>query len=162
MSTANSPSHGVHTDLTHASAPSLLRRVVIDEAEVQRLLNLRYIVVNVWRPIKPILRDPLAVCDWRSTNPAQDIFKDRSIPNIIKDSRDSESAIMEFGIPVFSERHEWLYLNGQKPDEPIIFKQLDSEKEGDINLIHSAFVDERYAKFPPRESIEFKIFGFFE
>lgn len=63
---------------------------------------------------------------------------------------------------MFSERHEWHYLSGQKPDEPIIFKQLDSEKEGDINLIHSAFVDKRYASFPPRESIEFKIFGFFE
>lgn len=162
MSTANSPSHGVHTDLTHAPCPSLLRRVVTNEAEVKILLSQRYIVVNVWRPIKPILRDPLAVCAWRSVNPAQDIFKDRSVPNIIKDSRDSESAIMEFGVPVFSERHEWLYLSGQKPDEPIIFRQLDSAEGKDINLIHSAFVDERSASFPPRESIEFKVFGFFE
>jgi hypothetical protein len=152
MSTAHSPSHGVHTDLTNASSRYLLNNVIDDEEEVERLLKCRYIVVNVWRPIKQIFKDPLALCDWRTVNPETDIFNDRRIIS---------GGVLEFGRPIFNEKHQWYYLSGQQPDEPLLFKQLDSNPETNITLPHSAFVDPKYVGHPPRESIEFKIFAFF-
>lgn len=153
MSTMQSPSHGVHTDLTIASCPYLLKLVIPDDEEVERLLNRRFMVVNVWRPIKPIRRDPLGVCNWKSVNPSVDIYNDRRV---------SSEGVMEFGLPIFNEKHEWYYLSGQRPDEPLLFKQLDSNPATNITLLHSAFVDPKYADYPARESIEMKIFAFFD
>lgn len=153
MSSAQSPSHGVHTDLTIASCRYLLKNVIPGEEEVERLLKRHFIVVNVWRPIKQIRRDPLGVCNWKSVNPALDIYNDRRV---------TSEGILELGAPVFNEKHEWYYLSGQKPDEPILFKQLDSNPETNLTLLHSAFVDPKYVDYPARESIEMKIFAFYD
>jgi hypothetical protein len=130
-----------------------LKNVIPDDAEVERLLNCHFMAVNVWRPIKQILRDPLAVCDWNSVDPAIDIYNDRRV---------SSEGVMEFGAPIYNKQHQWFYLSGQRPDEPLLFKQLDSNLGSNITLLHSAFVDPKYASFPARESIEFKIFAFFD
>ncbi|KAJ5242632.1 uncharacterized protein N7469_000959 [Penicillium citrinum] len=63
MTTPNSPSYGVHSDITLASCRSVLKDL-LTEAQIERLMGHRFMVVNVWRPVKPIQRDPLAVCDW--------------------------------------------------------------------------------------------------
>lgn len=151
MSTPNSPSHGVHSDLTHASCRSVLKDVLTED-EMARLLSHRFIVVNVWRPIKPIKRDPLAVCDWRSVDPTSDILADRRV---------TADEVFEFGVPIFNEKHEWYYLSDQQPDEPLIFKQLSSDVASSVTLLHSAFVDPKHVNDPPRESIEMKCFAFF-
>ncbi|KAF2763069.1 hypothetical protein EJ05DRAFT_506707 [Pseudovirgaria hyperparasitica] len=153
MSTAHSPSHGVHTDLTHASCHFTLAKSVPDPAERDELLSGRYIVVNVWRPVVTIKKDPLTVCDWRSVDPVKDIYNDR---RVVGDN------VMEFGLPIYSDKHEWYYLNEQRPDEPLVFKQLDSNLETNITLPHSAFVDPKYVDYPPRRSIEMKCFAFFD
>ena len=153
MSTMQSPSHRVHTDVTRASCRYLLKNVFPDDKEVERLLTRRFMVVNVWRPIKQILRDPLGVCDWKSVDPNNDIHGDRRV---------TSEGIMELRLPTFSEKHEWYYLSGQRPDEPLLFKQLDSNPDNNITLLHSAFVDPKYANFPARESIEMKILAFFD
>ncbi|KAE8382352.1 hypothetical protein BDV26DRAFT_288637 [Aspergillus bertholletiae] len=152
MSTPHSPSHGVHSDITHASCRSVLKDV-LPEAQIERLLSRRFMVVNVWRPIKPIQRDPLALCDWRSVDPAADIIPDRRVIS---------GQVFEFGMPIFNEKHEWYYLNEQRPDEPLIFKQLSSDVASNVTLLHSAFVDPDHINDPPRESIEMKCFAFFD
>lgn len=151
MSTPNSPSHGVHSDITHASCRHVLKDI-IKEDKMARLMSCRFVVVNVWRPIKPIQRDPLAVCDWRSVDPASDIFPDRRV---------IAGQVFEFGVPIFNEKHEWYYLSDQQPDEPLIFKQLSSGVASSVTLLHSAFVDPKHVDNPPRESIEMKCFAFF-
>lgn len=153
MSTMQSPSYRVHSDLTRVSCRLALKNVIPDDEEVERLLTRRFVAVNVWRPIKQILRDPLGVCDWKSVDPNNDIHNDRRV---------TSEGIMEVGFPTFSEKHEWYYLSGQRPDEPLLFKQLDSNLDNNITLFHSAFVDPKYADFPARESIEMKIFAFFD
>ncbi|PWY64841.1 hypothetical protein BO83DRAFT_368546 [Aspergillus eucalypticola CBS 122712] len=151
MSTQNSPSHGVHTDMTRASCRSVLKDVLTED-EIERRLSHPFVVVNAWRPIKTVRRDPLAVCDWRSVDPASDIVPDR---RIISDH------VVEFGLPVYNEKHDWYYLSEQQPDEPIIFKQLGSDAASSVTLLHSAFVDPEHIHGPPRESIEMKCFAFF-
>ncbi|OOF95621.1 hypothetical protein ASPCADRAFT_130009 [Aspergillus carbonarius ITEM 5010] len=151
MSTPNSPSHGVHSDIMHASCRHVLKGILIEE-EIERLMSHPFIVVNVWRPIKPIRRDPLAVCDWRSVDAASDIVADRRVIS---------GQIFEFGVPIFNEKHEWYYLSEQQPDEPLVFKQLSSDATSNVTLLHSAFVDPNHVNDSPRESIEMKCFAFF-
>ncbi|RAH64470.1 uncharacterized protein BO66DRAFT_443967 [Aspergillus aculeatinus CBS 121060] len=97
----NSPSHGVHSDITHASCRPVLKEILPAD-EMARLMGCRFVVVNVWRPIKPARKDPLAVCDWRSVDPASDIFPDRRV---------IAEQVFEFGVSVFNEKHEWYYLS---------------------------------------------------
>lgn len=151
MSTLNSPSHGVHTDMTHASCRHVLKGIVPDD-EIERLMGCRFDVINVWRPIKPILRDPLAVCDWRSVDPDSDIFPDRRVIS---------GQVFEFGMPVFNDKHAWYYLSGQQPNEPLLFNQLSSDVASSMTVLHSAFVDSNYINGAPRESIEMKCFAFY-
>lgn len=152
MSTPNSPSHGVHTDMTHASCRSVLKNI-LSEQRMEQLLSRPFIVVNVWRPIKTIQRDPLALCDRRSVDPSKDIIPDRRVIS---------GQVFEFGSPVFNERHQWYYLNEQQPDEPLMFQQLGSEPGSNDAILHSAFVDSDHLDGPPRESIEMKCFAFFD
>lgn len=152
MDTARSPSHGVHTDVTISTVPFILKEGGIPDDEIEHLLKKRFMVANLWRPCKTVLRDPLGVCAWSSVDQA-DIFTDR---------REGPKGIMEFALPVFNERHEWHYLSEQRPDEPLLFKQLDSHKDESITLLHSAFVDPKYKNYPPRESIEVKMVLFFD
>jgi hypothetical protein len=76
------------------------------------------------------------MCDWSSVHPAVDVYNDRRV---------TSEGVMEFGMPIFNEKHKWYYLNGQRLDEPLLFKQLDSNPDTNITLLHSAFVDPKYA-----------------
>jgi hypothetical protein len=59
------PSRQVHNDHTVNSAPRRVRDHLPDDAE--ELLQQRFGIVNVWRPIRgPVLDSPLALCDARS------------------------------------------------------------------------------------------------
>jgi hypothetical protein len=128
----------------------------------------RAMLINVWRPLKTITRDPLAFLNPNSMRPADrhvqiferppDTFKvfEKPIGNYWLDSVS------------YNEEHEWVFLEHQQPDEPVIFSQwhsdsVDPEKlEQRMSILHSCFVDGRYADEPPRASIELKMLAFFD
>jgi hypothetical protein len=56
----------VHIDQSYSAALSRVPHHLPDEAE--RLLKGRVQIINVWRPIKTIQRDPLAVADAHSVS----------------------------------------------------------------------------------------------
>lgn len=64
------PVQQVHVDQTPGAAETRVRRhLPADEAE--ELLKGRYQIINVWRPIENPASDfPLAVIDWRSSEPS--------------------------------------------------------------------------------------------
>src|SRR6185437_5273437 len=63
---ARPPVKGVHNDYTEASAPQRLREIVGEE-EAARRLKKRFAIIQTWRPIrKPVMIDPLAMCDGRT------------------------------------------------------------------------------------------------
>ena len=58
------PAYGVHNDYTHWSARKRMRDLLPDEADT--LLERRFAIVQVWRPIrKTIEADPIAIADAR-------------------------------------------------------------------------------------------------
>ncbi|CAI7607177.1 unnamed protein product [Penicillium glandicola] len=147
------PAHNVHSDFTSTSALRHLETLVPDEQERNRLLAGRVLIINVWRPLKTIQRDPLAVCDWSSINMQDEGILARLV---------MPSGWHELGRYAFSPKQRWCYLGGQQPNEPLIFTQFDSSKvdEGGLTVPHSAFVDPEYSDSAARESLEIKMFAF--
>lgn len=147
------PAHSVHSDFTTAGAMQHLESVVKDAEERERLLQGRVQIINVWRPLKTVRRDPLAVCDWSTLNWKRDRIANRLI---------LPTGWNELGKYAFNPDQRWYYLGGQRPQEALIFKQFDSQKleKGGMTLPHTAFVDPDSVDGPARESIEIKMFGF--
>ena len=147
------PAHSVHSDFTIRGALHNLETFFSDTRERKRLLTGRVLIINVWRPLKPIQRDPLTVCDWSSVN-----IQAESIPTCVI----LPNGWNEVGRYAFSPSQRWCYLSAQQPNEPLIFTQFDSSKvdEGGFTVPHSAFVDPEYSDFAARESLEIKMFAF--
>ncbi|KAJ5519832.1 hypothetical protein N7463_000285 [Penicillium fimorum] len=147
------PAHDVHSDFTPTGALHYLKTVVPDEQERNRLLAGRVLIINVWRPLKTIKRDPLTVCDWSSDN-----IQDEGVPTRLK----LLSGWNELGRYAFSPSQRWCYLNGQQPNEPLLFTQFDNSKmgKGGFTVPHTAFVDPEYSDSAARESLEIKMFAF--
>lgn len=145
------PALSVHSDFSLTGAKHNVELQVPDEAAREKLLQGRVLLVNVWRPLKTIKKDPLTVCDWSTVDPAKDL-----IPLKFQ----FPAQWNELGKWRYNDKHQWYYLSEQKPDEPLVFMQYDSQSPDGKTLPHSAFEDEEYLSGPPRESIEIKIAAF--
>ncbi|MCJ1307248.1 hypothetical protein MMC25_000894 [Agyrium rufum] len=148
------PVRRVHIDQSYTAAPDVVRRHCPDEAE--QLLAGRFQIINVWRPIKPIYRDPLAVVDARTTD-AEDLMP----VELIYPNRTSGSFTVKPGKPEGQEQHKWYYLYGQQPQELLMFKCYDSKTDGRPRGVpHSAFTNEEEAGKESRESVEVRCLVF--
>ncbi|EFW99721.1 hypothetical protein CMQ_39 [Grosmannia clavigera kw1407] len=157
------PLHRAHVDQSYGGAEQLLRYYFPDEAD--GLLQRRYQIVNAWRPIKTIHKDPLGVADARSV-PDDDLVEARVIyPDhemctwTIRPGPD----IARGADPVPTTAHRWFYKHAQTPDEVMLIKCFDSIADGSVarRAAHSAFNDAGYDDAEPRESIEIRSFLFY-
>src|SRR5208282_4269023 len=70
----------VHNDYTEWSAPQRVRDILPDEADA--LLQHRFAIVQVWRPIRhPVETFPLAMADAKSLKPEDFIISERRYPD---------------------------------------------------------------------------------
>ncbi|KAG7086156.1 hypothetical protein E1B28_002116 [Marasmius oreades] len=154
------PAATVHVDQTPSAAVSRAHRYFAslgNEEEAERLLKKRFQIINLWRPITHPADDrPLALCDFRSTNPEEDLVR----VELVFPERDGET----YGV-VWNPGHQWKYLKGMKLDEVILIKCYDSVREEGIATMtpHTAFADPSTPEgSPPRESIELRALVFYE
>jgi hypothetical protein len=117
----------------------------------------RHQIINVWRPIKTILKDPLAVADANSVLDSELVV----IP-LISPTRSGETYSVR---PPTEGRtdggHRWHYLFKQAPDEVTLIKCFDSKEDGRARRVpHSAFIDEEWENEETRESIEVRTLVF--
>ncbi|TFK68053.1 hypothetical protein BDN72DRAFT_821708 [Pluteus cervinus] len=133
----------VHRHLPPSEAPALLQR--------------RHQIINLWRPIShPAVDWPLAVCDYRSVNPKEDVFPVALI------YPDTEGETM--GVKYNSE-HKWKYFHGVTPEEYILIKCYDSVEDGSVAVFtpHTGFADPATPPGTPlRESIELRALVFYD
>lgn len=61
------PSNMVHVDHSEANCLQILEDN-LPRAEVEALSTSRWAVINVWRPMKTVRRDPLCLCDARTVS----------------------------------------------------------------------------------------------
>jgi hypothetical protein len=142
----------VHNDYTLKSGPQRVRDVMGDDAE--ELLERRFAIMNVWRPIRGPLEDaPLAICDARSVAAADLVATDLVY-------RDRTGEIYYLG---FNPSHRWLYAPRMRAEEVFVFKVYDSAEDGRARFSpHSAFEDPTAPASPrPRESIELRTLVFY-
>ena len=133
-----------------------------DEAEALR--KKRWGIINVWRAISPIARDPFAASDARSV-PEDDLFaKNVILPP--KGSKTFEDVSAGGGFERWavkgSPAHKWYYKSSMVPEEVMFVKCFDSKTDGRARYAaHSAFVDPKTAgEKKPRESIEVRCLVF--
>ncbi|KAE8149498.1 hypothetical protein BDV25DRAFT_125851 [Aspergillus avenaceus] len=152
-SAARHPVQLVHADQTRWSAAQRVRRHIPDPEEAEKLLQGRYRIINVWRPINGKVESfPLAFASAATM-------------------RDEDFVKIEHRYPTFSGeimgvRHNegagWRYCSGLDDHERVLIKCSDSKEGVAERVAHSAFVDPRSAADAKgRESIEVRtiVFG---
>lgn len=143
----------IHGDYTEVSGPQRVRDLM--GAEADDLLNRRFAIVNVWRPIHgPLYDAPLAVCDAKSVADGDLVGQD-----LIYRDRTGEI----YGL-TFNPAHRWYYAPAMQADEALLLKCFDSARDGRTRFMpHTSFADPNApVDMLPRESIELRTLVFFD
>ncbi|KAK3328660.1 hypothetical protein B0T19DRAFT_425113 [Cercophora scortea] len=145
------PVRSVHVDQSYSAALSRVAHHLPDEAE--QLLQNRFQIINVWRPIKTIYKDPLAVADGNSVLDADLV----AIP-LIYPARNGETYSVK---P--NPAHRWYFKYAQKPDEVLLIKCFDTNEGPGVarRAPHSSFRDLAEEGKSERESIEVRCLVFY-
>jgi hypothetical protein len=131
-----------HVDQSYDGAELRLRWEFPDEAD--ELVKRRYQIINIWRPIATILKDPIAVADAR-TVPDGDLV---------------EADMMENDFPGkqwvvrHNPQHQWYYKYRMTPQDVLLIKCFDSKTAVARRALHSAFEDAAHRDEESRQSIE--------
>ncbi|KAI0310548.1 hypothetical protein OF83DRAFT_853124 [Amylostereum chailletii] len=150
------PANNVHGDQTPAAALARVHNHMPAE-DVPALLQKRYQIINLWRPIHHPAHDwPLALCDFRSVDPARDLV---SVAIAYPGSKRATYGVR------FREGHAWKYVRGLGPEEGVLIKCFDSIQDGSVAPMtpHTAFEDPSTpSDAPKRESIEVRALVFYD
>lgn len=140
----------VHIDQTRRSSEWRVELHMGDEAP--ELLQGRYRIINVWRPLNgPVYGHPLAYADSSTVRGEDLVGVEHRYPH-----RTGETAAVKF-----DEAQRWNYWSGMENDERLLLLCFDSDKEG-RRVPHTAFSDSRTPEGARgRESIEVRalVFG---
>lgn len=183
---ARQPVPQLHVDQTNVGA---FWRVSnhMPAGEAEELAKGRFMVFNIWRPIKDAVVDfPLALIDWRTTKLEDFVDVDlmrrkHNDVNLTDEERRKEltdGAVWEGGYEkshdtlmiLPNDNHRFYYARNITPEEVIVFKNFDSHGEDQPNGIkgvptrvaHSAFSDPDTPEDAPyRQSVEVRCLVFF-
>ncbi|KAJ8104137.1 hypothetical protein POJ06DRAFT_13562 [Lipomyces tetrasporus] len=152
---ARTPVGRVHIDQSLRAA---VERVKLHGGDDPDLVNLyvsaqkRFQIVNYWKPLAKITRDPLAVADARTINPASLVSVQHRYPN-----RTGETVGMKY-----DGGQEWYFLSGMDVTEAMLIKCADNKRDVPAKQIpHSAFALPGQTG-PGRVSIEVRTLVFFD
>ncbi|UNI18461.1 hypothetical protein JDV02_004729 [Purpureocillium takamizusanense] len=148
--TSRGPVQRVHIDQSYSAALSRVSHHLPDESE--ELLKGRVQIINVWRPIKTVERDPLALAEASSVAESDLVVTELIYPN-----RRGETYAVRY-----NDGHKWFYKSGLSTDEVILIKCFDSKTDGRARRVpHTAFEDSGASPdAPARESIEVRALVF--
>ncbi|KAJ7248221.1 hypothetical protein B0H12DRAFT_722818 [Mycena haematopus] len=143
-----------HIDQTSKSAVDRVHRHLPAE-DVPELLKHRFQIINLWRPIShPAVDWPLALCDFRSVDPQNDVLA----VALIYPDREGET----YGVN-YNPNQRWTYFSAVTPDEMILIKCYDSRQDVALYTPHTAFADPATPEGTPlRESIELRALVFYD
>ncbi|KAH7322592.1 amino acid permease-domain-containing protein [Stachybotrys elegans] len=149
-SASRGPVQRVHIDQSYDAAKTRVPYHLPDDAET--LLKGRYQIINVWRPIKTVQRDPLAIADAHSVGE-----DDLVVTELIYPTRRGETYAVRY-----NDSHKWYYRSQLSPEQAILIKCFDSKTDGRARRVpHTAFEDPTSAPdAPARESIEVRALVF--
>jgi hypothetical protein len=159
-----------HNDYTHRSGPMRLsaltkgagsggsyvaEKPLLTIEEADSLLQKRFAIVQVWRPInKPVQDVPLAILDARSVKPEEFVES-----RLVYPDREGFTYLI-----APNPAHQWYFAPRMDRDEAMLFKCYDTQLDGRARFTaHSAFeLPDVPEDAPKRESIEIRAFVFFD
>ena len=125
------PANNAHVDFDRESLHRWIQTLRPDDAE--RLLKKRFLNINLWRPIRPVERMPLAVCD------ASSVSRGDLVRTIIG-QKPGEAAGPFAGFNLaYNPGQRWYYYPDMQPDEVLAFRLFDSEMSRPHLTAHTAF-----------------------
>ncbi len=127
------PANNAHVDFNRESLERWIRMLRPDDAD--ELLKRRYLNINLWRPVRPVERMPLAVCDASSVSRADLIHT-----VIGQRSEAGEVPFSGFNLG-YNPDQRWYYYPDMQPDEILAFRLFDSEMDRPHLTAHTAFED---------------------
>jgi hypothetical protein len=149
------PAYGAHVDYGDVTVRQFAREI-LGAQEAERWLSMRYVLINLWRPITPVYRAPLALCDASSV--ARSDLNDSEVRGGLNDP--NRPSLYGFNLS-HNPRHRWYYAPRMQPDEVLVFKLFDSDSNRVQWTGHTAFDDPTSPPdAPPRESIEIRTISF--
>jgi hypothetical protein len=149
------PAYGAHVDYDNLTVRRFAEDI-LGRDEAARWLAMRYVLMNLWRPIAPVYRTPLALCDASSVARAD--LNDSEIRGGLNDP--NRPSMWGFNLS-YSPRHRWYYAPRMQPDEVLVFKLFDSDASRVQWTGHTAFDDPTATPdAPARESIEIRTISF--
>ncbi len=151
------PAFGAHVDYGRVTVEDQVRRAIGD-AEADKWLRKRVVLMNFWRPITTVYRTPLALCDASSVK-AGDLHESE-----IRGGLDDPTRPPLFGFNLsYNPAHRWYYAKHMRPDEVFAFKLYDSDPAQPQWTGHTAFADpETPDDAPPRQSMEIRTISFID
>lgn len=145
------PATRPHVDISPVYAPDMLKEKYPDKAE--EIMQRRWQVLNLWRPIKTVYRDPLAISD-ATTVPESDLA---TCSYQAEEGKATVKVLFTKGGR--QGMHRWYYLNEQRPEELLVFKTYDSDEGAKVRMVpHTSFAALGAEGMPTRESIEMRCF----
>ncbi|BAZ37118.1 hypothetical protein NIES4101_30390 [Calothrix sp. NIES-4101] len=149
------PVKRVHNDFTAKSGYTRARRELAARGidHIDELLQQRFAIINIWRPITLVAESPLTVCDARSIAPTDLVAGD-----LVYRDRIGETYAV-----TYNPTHQWFYFPQMQPDEALLIKCFDSAEDGRARFAaHTGFDDPTSSvDAPPRESIELRTLVFY-
>ncbi|OJJ82724.1 uncharacterized protein ASPGLDRAFT_152365 [Aspergillus glaucus CBS 516.65] len=163
------PAYRIHVDQTPPGAQNTVRFMFPELADEVNAGNFQ--LLNVWRPLKKVDRDPLMVADMAALS-TDDLI---TVPRSYYDGLQSSNYVVKYeGRPAVEAsdpvtdglsnggEHSWWYIDQQEAHEAIIFSCSDlrpsKRPEG---TVHGSFLLPDQDGNPPRQSIEVRVIAFF-
>ncbi|KAK3724830.1 hypothetical protein LTR37_000878 [Vermiconidia calcicola] len=159
------PARFIHVDFSETGSEQILRDN-FDHEEGENLTKTRWAIINVWRPIKPVSKDPLAICDARTARD-EDLMP---VVSYLPPKGSGQYADVSGGehfelyYKRFCPDEQWYFADRMEPDEVLMIKIFDSLRDGETarRCPHSAFTNPSTEADATRESIEVRCLVFFE
>ena len=127
----------------------------------------RAVWTSLWRAFSPPPQDwPLALCDYRSTDDAEDgtpnlLFRVPALPDPGEPDAPDEAAESAASLFRASPAHRWWYFPGMHCAEALLIKLHDTDHSVAWRAPHTSFRDTAAAGASPRESVELRTVAYF-
>ena len=150
------PAKRPHLDVSKNWAPDVVKGQLYmakQQDQIPAVLAGHWQLINVWRPLKTVHKNPLAVTD-SSTVP----WSDQHLLSYKRPTPVGEMTVENcFTKASETDGHKWYYLNEQRVDEVVLFKIFDSDQNAKTGgVTHTSFMDPEKEGMPTRESIEMR------
>jgi hypothetical protein len=161
------PAPDVHVDLHTTEIAHRYARVHARSALPAPGTYRRAVWTSLWRAFSPPPQDwPLAVCDYRSTDDAEDgtpnlLFRVPALPPL--DAPDAPDGEAESAASLFfyNPAHRWWYFPAMHPGEALLIKLHDTDRSVAWRAPHTSFHDTSATGARPRESVELRTVAYF-